>query len=156
MNRPSLFEHAGGTPAFLALAEALHRLCLADPVLNHPFAQLRNPQHVERLAEYWAEVFGGPKSYSEGSGGHSAMLLIHAGQGAGAEFGTRFQACFLRAADEVGLPPDAPFRSALEEYIEWAVAEVMSYAPEGSSVPAELAMPHWGWSGLEPEPLRAS
>ena len=46
-------------------------------MLNHPFSHLGNPQHVERLANYWAEVFGGPER-SELYGGHSAMLGIHA------------------------------------------------------------------------------
>jgi hypothetical protein len=33
MTRPSVFEFAGGEPAFLALAAAHHERCLADPVL---------------------------------------------------------------------------------------------------------------------------
>jgi hemoglobin len=55
--RPTLFEFAGGEPAFLALAAAHHARCLADPELNHPFSHPeQHPQHVERLAAYWAEV----------------------------------------------------------------------------------------------------
>ncbi|PRY40757.1 hypothetical protein CLV43_106498 [Umezawaea tangerina] len=54
--RPSLFEHAGGTPAFLALAAAHHTRCLADPELNHPFSKTdQHPAHVEHLAAYWAD-----------------------------------------------------------------------------------------------------
>ena len=61
----SLFEFAGGEPAFLALAAAHHARCLADPELNHPFSHPgQHPQHVERLAAYWAEVMGGPPTYS--------------------------------------------------------------------------------------------
>jgi hemoglobin len=33
--RPTLFEFAGGEPAFLALAAAHHARCLEDPELNH-------------------------------------------------------------------------------------------------------------------------
>jgi truncated hemoglobin YjbI len=77
MERPSMFECPS---AFLALAKAFHRRCLEDPVLSHPFSHPGNPHHVERLADYWAEVFGGPPQYSESFGGHSAMLRIHAGQ----------------------------------------------------------------------------
>ena len=59
--RPTLFEYAGGEPAFLALAAAHHARCLEDPELNHPFSHPdQHPQHVERLAAYWAEVLGGP------------------------------------------------------------------------------------------------
>ena len=75
--RPTLFEFAGGEPAFLALAEAHHRRCVADPELNHPFSHPdQHPQHVERLAAYWAEVFGGPPRFSRECSDHSAVLRM--------------------------------------------------------------------------------
>jgi hemoglobin len=53
--RPTLFEFAGGESAFAALAAAHHARCLRDPELNHPFSHPgQHPQHVERLAAYWA------------------------------------------------------------------------------------------------------
>jgi len=65
MREQSLYEFAGGDGAFLALARAHHARCLADPELNHPFSHDdQHPQHVERLAAYWAEVLGGPNTYS--------------------------------------------------------------------------------------------
>jgi hypothetical protein len=82
MARPSTYEYAGGAPAFLALATDFHARCLADPVLEHPFSHMGNPEHVQRLADYWGEVFGGPPIYSRSFGGHSAMLSLHANQGA--------------------------------------------------------------------------
>ena len=150
MSRPSIFEFAGGEDAFLALATAHHQRCLDDPELNHPFSHPGHPQHIERLAGYWAEVFGGPPFYSTSCGGHSAMLDIHAGQGAGADLGSRFVACFVQAADDAGLPDDPEFRDALRAYMEWAVGEVVSYSPRGSRVAAALPTPRWGWNGLEP------
>jgi hemoglobin len=147
--RPSIYEFAGGMPAFLALAAAHHQRCLDDPELNHPFSHPGNPDHVQRLAEYWAEVFGGPPRYSESFGGHSAMLGIHAGQGAGDDYGTRFVACFVQAADDAGLPDDPEFRDALRSYMESAVEEVISYSPPGNTVAAGLPVPRWGWNGLE-------
>lgn|ERR1700730_2051871 len=144
-----MFDFAGGEQAFLALAAATHQRCLQDPELNHPFSQTGNPQHVERLAEYWAEVFGGPARYSESYGGHSGMLGIHAGQGAGDDYGPRFVACFMRAADDVGLPDDPDFRAGLRSYMEWATHEVLSYSASGSKVPADLRVPRWSWNGLE-------
>jgi hemoglobin len=144
VKRLSIFEFAGGDAAFLALAAAHHERCLADPELNHPFSHGVNP---ERLADYWAEVFGGPARYSESHGGHSTMLGIHAGQGAGEDYGRRFVACFMQAADDAGLPDDHDFRAALRSYMEWATREVISYAPSGSEVPAGLATPQWSWDG---------
>jgi len=150
MTRPSMYEFAGGDEAFLALAAAHHERCLADPELEHPFSHGVHPDHVERLAAYWAEVFGGPPRFSESMGGHSAMLGIHAGQGAEADLGERFVACFVAAADDAELPDDREFRDGLRAYMEWAVADVIDWSPpERANVPAGLAMPRWGWDGLE-------
>ena len=149
MVRPSIYEFAGGEQAFLALAAAHHERCLQDPELSHPFSHGVNPEHIERLAAYWAEVLGGPSRFSESFGGHSAMLEIHARQGAGPDFGPRFVACFMQAADDVHLPDDPDFRAAIRSYMEWAVKEVDSYAPSESKVPPGLPMPHWSWNGPE-------
>ncbi len=144
-----MFEFAGGDPAFLALAAAHHERCLQDPELNHPFSHGGHPQHLERLAAYWAEVFGGPPRYSEAYGGHSAMLGIHAGQGAGEDYGPRFVACFMQAADDAGLPEDPEFRAGLRSYMKWAVDHVLSYSPPGAQVPASLSVPRWSLNGPE-------
>ena len=149
MARLSIFEFAGGEDAFLALAAAHHERCLQDPELNHPFSRGVNPAHIQHLADYWAEVFGGPARYSESHGGHSGMLEIHARQGAGDDYGPRFVACFVHAADDAGLPEDPDFRAALRSYMEWAVIEVISYAPPEAEVPTGLAVPRWGWNGPE-------
>lgn len=149
MARPSIFEFAGGKDAFVALAGAHHERCLQDPELNHPFSHGVNPEHIQHLADYWAEVFGGPARYSESHGGHSGMLEIHARQGAGDDYGPRFVACFMQAADDAGLPDDPDFRAQLRAYMEWATGEVISYAPAEAQVPARLPIPRWGWNGRE-------
>jgi len=146
--RPTLFEYAGGEPAFLALARAHHERCLADPVLNHPFSHPdQHPQHVERLAAYWAEVLGGPTTFSRECSDHSSMLRLHAGNGEMDDLGRRFVACFMAAADDAGLPDEAEFRASLRAYMEWAVAEVLRYPGDPDTVPADLPMPHWSWDG---------
>jgi hemoglobin len=148
--RPSLYEFAGGDEAFLALARAHHQRCVADPLLNHPFSKEDlNPQHVERLAAYWGEVLGGPPRFSEQLSDHSAMLRLHAGNGPGMlELGPRFVACFVAAADDVGLPEDPDFRAALRAYMEWAVADVNEFHDADATVPSDLRMPRWDWDGL--------
>jgi hemoglobin len=149
MTRPSIFEFAGGEPAFLRLSAAHHERCLQDPVLNHPFSHPGHPQHVERLAGYWAEVFGGPAGYSQSCGSQSAMLGIHAGQGAEEDLGQRFVRCFVLAADDAGLPEDPDLRTSLRSYMEWAVREVLSYSPREARVPSGLPVPRWSWNGLQ-------
>jgi hemoglobin len=146
--RPSLYEFAGGDDAFLALATAHHARCLADPELNHPFSHPGHPQHIERLAAYWAEVMGGPPRFSQTCGGQSHMLRLHSGTGASLDLGQRFVACFVIAADDAALPADPEFRASLRAYMEWAVAEVHSYSPRDSTVAPDLPTPRWSWNGL--------
>ena len=146
-DRPTIYERAGGEDAFLALAHAHHARCLADPVLRHPFEHPGHPQHIERLAAYWAEVLGGPPAFSSTCSDHSGMLGIHANQGADSDLGERFLACFVAAIDDAGLPDDPELRAALRSYMAWAVDEVMSYSPKDARVPRDLAMPRWSWEG---------
>jgi hemoglobin len=149
--RPSLYEHAGGEPAFLALAAAHHARCVADPELNHPFSKPdQHPQHVERLAAYWAEVMGGPPRYSETCADHAHVLGIHAHNGDMSDLGRRFVACFTQALDDAHLPDDPAFRSTMVAYMRWAVDEVLLYGPPDATVPAGVAMPRWGWDGPVP------
>ena len=56
--------------------------------------------------------------------------------------------CFVQAAEDAGLPDDPEFRSTLQAYMEWAVAEVLAYSPFGARVPAGLNVPRWSWDGL--------
>lgn len=149
--RPTLFDHAGGMEAFERLAAAHHQRCLDDPVLNHPFSHPGQPDHVERLAHYWAEVLGGPARYSERYGNNSSVLEIHAGTQAEDELGLRFIACFVGALDDARLPNDREFRAAMRSYMTWAVGDVMSYAPRDAAVPGGRSLPHWGWDGLVPD-----
>ncbi len=146
----SIYERAGGLPAFVALARAHHARCVADPELNHPFSKDDlNPEHVERLGAYWAEVLGGPPSYSDRQRDHADLLRMHAGNGDVSDLGRRFVTCFVAAADDAGLPPDPELRAALRAYMEWAVADVVEHErPE--DVPTRAPLPRWDWEGLRP------
>jgi len=151
--RPSLYEFAGGADAFLALAAAHHRRCVADPELNHPFSHPgQHPRHVERLAAYWAEVMGGPPEYSQSCGDQSFVLQMHAGNGDMTDLGRRFLACFVAAADDAGLPADPEFRAALRAYMSWAVNEVLEFREPDALVPDGRRLPHWTWEGLAGPP----
>jgi hemoglobin len=148
--RPTLYEFAGGAPALFALATAHHARCLADPELNHPFSHPgQNPQHIERLAAYWGEVFGGPPVYSRDLSDQTSLLEMHAGNGDMTDLGRRFVACFVQAADDAGMPDDPEFRAVLRAYMEWAVDDVLVFSPAGSLVPPGAQVPHWSWDGLQ-------
>lgn len=148
MDRPSIFDAAGGEPAFLALATAHHQRCLDDEVLNHPFSNPGNPDHIQRLAWYWAEVLGGPPRFSETCDGQTAMLAMHAHMGAVDDLGGLFAACFSQAIDDVDLPDDPELRAALRAYMAWATADVMTYDEPDAVVPDAAPMPRWDWDGL--------
>jgi hemoglobin len=147
--RPSLYEFAGGDAAFLALAQAHHARCLADPELNHPFSHPdQHPQHIERLAAYWAEALGGPHVYSQSCGDQSTVVRMHSGNGDMTDLVRRFVECFAQAADDAGLPDEPEFRAALRAYMEWAVVEINAHPEQDAVIPDGLAMPHWSWDGL--------
>ncbi len=148
MARPTIYEFAGGDQAFLALATAFHERCLEDPDLNHVFSHHAGPDHVRNLAAYWAEVLGGPPSYSRLHGGHSAMLEIHAREG-GESLEPNFVACFVQALDDAQLPDDPDFRASIRAYIEWATKDLVTYLAPESVVPPDQPMPRWSWDGPE-------
>lgn len=149
--RPSLYEFAGGDEAFLALAQAHHQRCLQDPELNHPFSKPdQHPEHVQRLAAYWAQVLGGPTAYSDRCGTESSVLRMHAGNGDISDLGRRFLACFVQAMDDADLPDDPAFRAAMRAYMAWAVDRVLAHE-DRAAIPAGLAVPRWGWAGLTAE-----
>jgi hemoglobin len=149
---PTLYEFAGGEKAFLPFAAALHERCLADPELNHPFSHPgQNPQHVERLAAYLAEVMGGPPRYSAQWGGdQTALVLLHSGNGDMSDLGRRFADCFMLAADDAGWPDEPRFRAALRAHIDRAVDEVALSRPRDTDVPAALPIPRWLWEPAAP------
>ncbi len=149
--RPTLYEHAGGDVALLRLARAHHARCLADPELNHPFSHPgQHPQHVERLAAYWIEVFGGPPAYSRLGADQTSLVVMHAGNGDMSDLARRFVECFMAAADDAGLPDDAAFRDSLRRYMQWAVTDIaLSHPHSSAGVAQDLPIPRWGWTGLE-------
>jgi hemoglobin len=148
--RPSLYEFAGGEPAFLALAAAHHVRCVEDPELNHPFSKEdQNPKHIERLAAYWGEVLGGPPRYSTMCGDQSGLQHMHSGNGDMTDLGRRFVDCFVGAMDDAALPDDVEFRAAMRAYMVWAVDDVLAYSSYDAVVPSGLEMPHWSWDGLQ-------
>jgi hemoglobin len=148
--RPSLFDFAGGEPAFLALATAHHARCVADPELSHPFSHPdQHPQHVERLAAYWAEVLGGAPTYSQSCGTQAALAEMHCVDEDLSDLGRRFIGCFVAAMDDVNLPDDPQFRAAMRGYMVWAVERFTRY-PRTEPAGSDDVVPHWSWDGLQP------
>lgn len=60
---PTLYEWAGGMPAFERLTDILYTRVEEEPLLAPLFANA-GPDHRKYVAQFIAEVFGGPKTYS--------------------------------------------------------------------------------------------
>jgi hemoglobin len=145
---PTIYEAAGGRTAFLALAEAWHLRCLADPVVSHAFSHPgQHPQHLERLAAYWAEALGGPTDFTDTMGDESRVLRMHSGNGEHQEMDDNAQVCFAAALDDAGLPDDPRLRSTLTDYFRWATAGMAAHPDSADDVPPGLDLPHWSWNG---------
>jgi hemoglobin len=146
----TIFEAAGGFAGLHRLAEAWHRRVMADEVVSHAFSQGFHPQHIERLAAYWAEALGGPAMYSESYGNETAVVRIHSGHGEHEEMDRRAIACFDQALADAGLAADDALRQALHDYFAWATTNSMSrYQRSADDVPDGLRIPRWSWNGLQ-------
>jgi hemoglobin len=143
-----LYAFAGGAEAMQRLAAAHYRRCLTDPVLTQVFGKTGRPGHVEHLAAWLGEVFGGPATYSEHLGGHAGMVRHHLRLGITEEQRQRFVEAMMESAAEVGLPDDPEFRQQLREYFEWGsgVAKYFSNASDPHP-PESEPTPLWGWDG---------
>jgi hemoglobin len=144
----SVYEAAGGRRAILDLAHAWHRRCLEDDVVSHAFSHPgQHPQHLERLAAYWAEALGGPAHYSATMADHSYVLRLHAGNGEHQEMDDRAQECFALALDDAGLPEEERLRSTLKDWFQWATKAMAAYPDNPDDVPEDRELPHWSWNG---------
>lgn len=95
----TIYEAMGGADALLALAEAWHRRCLADPILAHAFKDGIHPEHTERLAAYWSEQLGGPAGYTGSLGDYSHVVGLHSGNGPHEQMDGRAVALFVASLD---------------------------------------------------------
>jgi hemoglobin len=146
----TVFEAAGGNEGLRRLADAWHRRVMADDVVGHAFSHGFHPQHVERLAAYWAEALGGPATYSDSYGDETSVVKMHSGNGEHDEMDRRAIACFDQALADVGLAGDGALRQVLHDYFAWVTTTTMSrYHQSADDVPKGLSIPHWSWDGLQ-------
>jgi hemoglobin len=145
-NVPTLYEWAGDLQTFEKLFTRFYEKVLKDDLLGDVFKNM-SADHVEHVAHFVAEVFGGPKLYSnQDQGSHAIMVGKHIGKMLTEEKRQRWMGLLLQTADEVGLKSDPEFRSAFIAYLEWGtrlavINSQLSENPIGDPEP----MPNWGW-----------
>ena len=62
----------------------------------------------------------------------------------------RWMTLLLQTADEVGLPTDPEFRSALVGYLEWGTRLAMHNSQPGAEPTPHAPVPRWGWGVAPP------
>ena len=140
----------GGMDGVRGLALAWHKRVMADAVVAHAFSHGFHPEHVERLAAYWAEALGGPAMYSSSYGDETKVVKMHSGNGEHDEMDCRAIACFDQALADVGLANDGKLGQVLHDYFAWATTTTMSrYHRSADDVPKGLSIPRWSWDGFQ-------
>jgi hemoglobin len=141
----SLYEHAGGDEVLHRLEELFYDKVLADPVLKVLFTE-RKPHHVEHLTWFTAESFGGPDRFTRELG-FQHNIDVHRRLNITDEQRQRFVTLYLEAADDAGLPDDAPFREALRSHLDFGarVAQQNSRAKTDADLHPIRVVPKWQW-----------
>ncbi|MEV6109352.1 group II truncated hemoglobin [Streptomyces sp. NPDC051940] len=148
MTTPTIYEWAGGADAFDRLTRIFYGHVHKDPLLAPVFADAAD-DHPHRVAQFLAEVFGGPAEYSERRGGHDEMARHHLGRRITEEQRRRWVALLMDAADEAGLPTDPEFRAVFAYYVEWGTRMAIVYSGDDPP-PTDGPMPTWDWGRTPP------
>ena len=145
---PSLYEWLGGNEALNRLTTRFYEHVKIDPILAAVFAHMGS-EHPTHVAAFLGEVLGGPAVYSEQHGGHPHMIHQHLNRHLSQEQRRRWVSLLLETADELGLPDDPEFRSALVGYLEWGSRLAVINSQPGASAEENAPMPKWGWGEVK-------
>jgi hemoglobin len=145
---PTLYQWAGGIDALNRLTTRFYEHVKSDPTLAPIFAHM-GADHPAHVAAFLGEVLGGPRSYSAQHGGHPNMIRHHLDRHLTQEQRRRWVTLLLQTADELGLPDDPEFRSALVGYLEWGSRLAVINSQPGASVTEDAPMPIWGWGEVK-------
>jgi hemoglobin len=147
---PSLYEWAGGREAFRRLIDAFYDRVERDDLLARLFPGGVSEEHRAHVTDWWAEVFGGPATYTEQHGGYEHMLAKHRRLGITPEQRFRFATLMSHAADDAGLPDDPEFRAAFVGYLEWGTRLALHNSQPQADVVPQAPVPRWGWGEAPP------
>lgn len=143
---PTLYDWAGGNKRLEKLTRVFYDKVLRDELLNPVFKNM-SADHSQHVAHFIGEVFGGPPHYTkQDEGSHYHMIQHHIGKMLNEDKRKRWMDLLLESADEIGMPADPEFRSALVGYLEWGsrIAVINSEKTE-NPIDAGEPMPKWGW-----------
>lgn len=148
---PTPYEYAGGVEKFELLTSVFYEKVLADKTLEPIFKQMAK-EHSKYVALFLAEVFMGPRFYSDIFGDNSLRRMVgkHIGKKLTNEQRLQWVKLLLISADEIGLPDDPEFRSTFVGHIEWGsrVAMINSHLDTNPTTVNEI-IPSWGWGEVK-------
>lgn len=147
-NIPTLYEWLGGIDALNRLTTRFYEHVHQDELLQPVFAHMA-ADHPGHVAAFLGEVLGGPAAYSAQHGGHPHMIRQHLNRHLTQDMRRRWVGLLLATADELGLPDDPEFRSALVGYLEWGSRLAVINSQAGATVDEHAPMPHWGWGEVK-------
>jgi len=145
---PTLYQWLGGSEALIRLTTRFYENVKTDSLLAPVFAHM-DAGHPAHVAAFLAEVLGGPADYSQSHGGHPHMIRQHLNRHLKQEQRRRWVALLLETADELAMPDDPEFRSALVGYLEWGSRLAVINSQAGATVDADAPMPRWGWGEVK-------
>jgi hemoglobin len=147
---PSIHDWIGGSEAIRRWLDAFYDEVERDELLAPVFGGVVTVEHREHVTAWWAEVMGGPATYSEVLGGYEHMLAKHRGLEITPEQRLRFVTLLSTAADAVGLPADPEARSALMAYAEWGSRLAVENSSADARPVGHAPVPRWGWGEAPP------
>jgi hemoglobin len=145
---PSLYQWVGGIDALNRLTTRFYERVRDDAILAPIFAHMGD-EHPRHVAAFLAEVLGGPADYSTRHGGHPHMIRQHLDRHLAQAQRRAWVALLLDTADELHMPDDPEFRSALVGYLEWGSRLAVINSQPGAEVDEHAPMPKWGWGEVK-------
>ena len=145
---PTLYDWLGGIDALNRLTARFYEHVAHDALLAPVFAHM-SPEHPAHVAAFLGEVLGGPATYSAEHGGHPHMIRRHLNRHLAQDQRRRWVELLLDTADELAMPDDPEFRSALVGYLEWGTRLAVINSQTGATVDEHAAMPRWGWGEVK-------
>jgi len=139
----TVFESAGGADAFHRLTRRFYDQVAEDPLLAPVFAGMTDG-HVEGVALWLGEVFGGPKRYSEERGGYPHMVARHVDRALTEEQRARWAELMIATARDV-LPANEKVQARFRSYIVWGSRIALQNSQPGYEPPVASDIPDWGW-----------
>lgn len=145
---PTLYAWLGGIEALERLTARFYERVRDDAILAPVFLHMGS-DHPKHVAAFLAEVLGGPPAYSAKHGGHPHMIRQHLNRHLSQAQRRAWMALLLDTADQLGMPDDPEFRSALVGYLEWGSRLAVINSQPGAIVEENSPMPQWGWGEVK-------